>query len=127
MKDETRYAVGKLQSALNSLKEGISKSIDDLDKDGVIQRFEFTFESLWKTLKIFLEEEGIICKSPKECLKSAFRFGILDDEQCFLDMLDDRNNTTHLYNREESEKIFNRIKENHISHLEETLRRLWLT
>jgi nucleotidyltransferase substrate binding protein (TIGR01987 family) len=125
MKDETKYAIGKLQNAFNSLKDGVLRSLDDLDKDGVIQRFEFTFELLWKTLKIYLEEEGIICKSPRECIKAAFKFGIIEDEPAFLDMLDDRNNTAHLYNREESEKIFNRIKDIYISHLEKVLKGLW--
>ena len=92
-------------------KEGISQAQDELDKDGVIQRFEFTFELLWKALKIVLEGEGIECLTPKDCLKSAFRIGLVEDEQVVLDMLEDRNKTSHIYAKQESEEIFKKIKE----------------
>ena len=65
MKEEFEYSFEKLQEAFNRLNEGILSSKDELDKDGVIQRFEFTFELLWKTLKIYFESEGIICDTPK--------------------------------------------------------------
>ena len=74
MKDELKYSFEKFQKAVKRLDEGIKKAKDQLDNDGVIQRFEFTFELTWKTLKLFLLNEGIITKSPKETLKEAFRF-----------------------------------------------------
>jgi len=71
MKEEVKLSASKLKDAFTKLREGASAVKDELDRDGVIQRFEFTFELLWKTLKIFLGEEGIECRSPKECLRSA--------------------------------------------------------
>ena len=110
MKNEIQYSLAKFNEAVETLYKGIELAKDELGEDGVIQRFKFTFELLWKTLKIFLEDKGIICRSPKDCLKNAFKYGLFSDEELFLKMLEDRNITTHIYNRKDSRKIFNRIK-----------------
>jgi nucleotidyltransferase substrate binding protein (TIGR01987 family) len=110
MKDELKYSIEKFNKALSRLAIGIKKAKDQLDNDGVIQRFEFTFELLWKTLRLFLLNEGIITKSPKEALKESFRFGLIKDEEIFLDMLDDRNQTSHIYSEDVSKEIVKRIK-----------------
>ena len=110
MKNELQYSNDKFKIALNRLIEGIKLADNELSEDGVIQRFEFTFELLWKTIKIFLEDKGIICKSPKDSLKAAFKYGLFTDEELFLNMLIDRNSTSHIYNHEESRDIFLRIK-----------------
>ncbi len=110
MKDEIQYSLAKFSEAVETLSQGIELAKDELGEDGVIQRFEFTFELLWKTLKIFLEEKGIICRSPKDCLKNAFKYGLFSDEETFLNMLEDRNRTSHIYSHVESRKIFSRIK-----------------
>ncbi len=117
MSSETIYALKKFKEALSRLKQGVKQADNDLAKDGVIQRFEFTFELMWKALKIFLEKEGIVEKTPKGCLKEAFRIDWIEDEQEFLSMLEDRNKTTHIYSKEESKKIFDRIEQNHLNAL----------
>ena len=90
MKAELIYSFQKLKEAVKKLDDGIKQVKDQLDRDGVIQRFEFSFELLLKTLKLFLADEGIITKSPKEALKETFRFGLIKDDEVFLDMLEDR-------------------------------------
>ncbi len=124
MKEETEYAFRQLKDALIKLREGAEKAEDELDKDGVIQRFEFTFELLWKALKIFLEDSGIETKTPKESLKQAFRIGWLREDTVFLDMLKDRNMTSHIYDKETSEEIFERIKATYLLAMEGVLERL---
>ncbi len=124
MKKELEYALKTFQNAYGSLKEASEIAKDELDKDGTIQRFEFTFELLWKTLKIFLEDEGIICKTPKECLKEAFRVGWIKDAEGFLDMLEDRNKTSHIYDKTTSETIFQRIKDLYINYIGELIENL---
>ena len=119
MKDELKYSIEKFNKALSRLNIGIKKAKDQLDNDGVIQRFEFTFELLWKTLRLFLLSEGIITKSPKEALKESFRFGLIKDEEIFLDMLNDRNQTSHIYSEDVSKEIVRRIKKFYISKLTE--------
>jgi len=110
MKDDMKISFDKYVNALNLLDHGIKEANSELGKNGVIQRFEFTFELLWKSLKIFLNEEGIDCKSLKDCLKSAYKYGLIQDEQILLDILLDRNNSSHIYSKKESEEIFERIK-----------------
>src|SRR5262245_10051909 len=110
MEKPVKQALHKLRSALRRLRDGVSAARNQLDKDGVIQRFEFSFELTWKALKIFLESEGFDSKSPKDCLKAAFRLGLLDDDEIFLDMLADRNKTSHLYSKQEAGRVFKRIK-----------------
>ena len=117
MKDELKYSIEKFNKALSRLNIGIKKAKDQLDNDGVIQRFGFTFELLWKTLRLFLLSEGIITKSPKEALKESFRFGLIKDEEIFLDMLDDRNQTSHIYREDVSKEIVRRIKKFYLSKL----------
>jgi nucleotidyltransferase substrate binding protein (TIGR01987 family) len=117
MKKPLDLALDKLKSANLRLDEGVSASIDELTQDGAIQRFEFTFELVWKTLKIFMEEKGdASAKSPKDSLKAAFRVGFIkpEDEKFFLDMLEDRNKSSHLYDKQESDIIFERIKQDYL-------------
>ena len=115
MKAELIYSFQKLKEAVKKLDDGIKQVKDQLDRDGVIQRFEFSFELLWKTLKLFLADEGIIANSPKEALKETFRFGLIKDDEVFLDMLEDRNQTSHIYSEDISKEIFGRIKKQYLN------------
>jgi len=117
MSDELKYSIEKFRNAVKRLEEGVDESQDQLDHDGVIQRFEFTFELCWKTLRLFLINEGIIIKSPRDALVEGFRFGLIKDEKIFLDMLEDRNQTSHIYNEDISEQIYNRISTQYIQPL----------
>lgn len=122
MKEEIKYSILKFKDALIRLKEGVFSAREELQKDGVIQRFEFTFELFGKSLRMILEDQGIPCRTPKECLKSAFKIGLLSEEQVFLNTLEDRNKTSHLYHEEESEKIFQRIKADYLPAMEKILK-----
>ena len=127
MKDVLEYSLKKLIDAHKKLEEGIKQTRDELDRDGVIQRFEFTFELLWKALKIYLEHQGIIVKTPRDSFVEAFKIGLFNDEKIFLDMMEDRNSTSHIYDKETSKKIFNRIKNNYASEITKLIEQLKLT
>lgn len=124
MKNEREYSLSKLDDAFSKLKEGINSVRDELGKDGVIQRFEFTVELLWKTLKIFLRDKGIEARTPKDSLKEAFKIGWITDENVYLNMLTDRNMSSHIYDRSTSEEIYLRIKDDYIKAIEEVLEEL---
>jgi nucleotidyltransferase substrate binding protein (TIGR01987 family) len=110
--------------ALNALEQSALEAKSDLEIDGMIQRFEFTCELLWKFLKLYLEHEGIIVKTPRECFKEAYRMGLLTDEEKSLKMIDDRNLSVHLYDQKSSRDVFQRIKTDHIILFQEILRRV---
>ncbi len=116
-KTEVLERVEKFKKALKRLEEAVEKAQDELDRDGVIQRFEFTVELLWKTLKAILLYQGVECFSPRDCIKKAFRYGIIDDDEILLDMLEDRNLSSHVYDEATAEEIFNRIKNFYLKHL----------
>lgn len=94
------------KKAIERLGEALKEEKTTLNRDAAIQRFEFTVELAWKCVQKFLKEQMIICRSPKECLKEAFKFGLIDDDQRWLMAFDDRNLTTHTYREEIAEKIF---------------------
>ncbi len=109
--DDLVYALNKLETAFARLEQAVERVVDDLDRDGVSQRFEFTFELLWKTARLFLEYEGFRCAGPRSCIKEGVRREILSGGQVLLDMLEDRNRTTHIYDEHTAREIFERIKD----------------
>ena len=99
-----------LGRALSRLEEALQENqLNSLMVDGTIQRFEFTIELYWKTLKRLLLSEGIEAKTPREVLKEAFQAGWLKDESAWLQMLKDRNETSHVYDEEMALRILSNI------------------
>ena len=74
-------------------------ALNQLEKEGVIQRFEYCFELAWKTIKDYLEEGGFlfVMVTPRQVLKDAYAAKILEDGQVWIDMLDHRNLLSHTY------------------------------
>lgn len=74
-------------------------TLSALEKEGTIQRFEIAVELSWKTLKDYLEAEGVVieAQTPRNVLKEAFAARILKDGQVWIDMLDHRNLLSHTY------------------------------
>ena len=115
-----RYAFGKLS-------EGIFKfdKTNDLQRDGLIQRFEFTFELSWKTLKAIFDDEGLIgLNSPKTVLREAFSSGLIEDDELWLLMLNDRNSTSHVYSETLAIEICNNIITKYRYAFEELIRHI---
>lgn len=75
------------------------ENLSDLEKEGAVQRFEFTVELAWKTLKDYLEHSGVALAqvTPKNVVKQAFSAKIITDGQLWIDMLDCRNLMSHNY------------------------------
>ena len=96
-------AIVKLKLALEQ------NSTDELVIDGTIQRFEFCIEVFWKMLKRALQEEGIETGTPREAIQRAYQVKWFDDERLWLQMLHDRNQTSHIYDEEVAKEIYQRI------------------
>ncbi len=79
----------------------------------LFSRFEFTFELAWKTVMRLARREGVECVSPRQAWRAALQLGWIDDDVLWLDMLDDRNRTSHTYNEQTAEAIFNRLASYH--------------
>lgn len=92
--------MGYYRKAVLRLQEGIARydGVDELARDGLIQRFEFTFELSWKVLKALFEEEGLRgLNSPNSVLREAFAANLIDDEVLWLGMLKDAVSAAQLY------------------------------
>lgn len=81
----------------------------DYLQDAAIQRFEFCIELYWKVLKKFLAYEEVESTTPRNVLKKAYQFGLIEDEKMWLQMMHDRNRTLHVYRQEEAKRIFKNI------------------
>ncbi|MFH1618525.1 MAG: HI0074 family nucleotidyltransferase substrate-binding subunit [bacterium] len=110
--------LANFSKALLKLKEGLGEKGYALVLDGTLQRFEFTFETAWKAIKKFLLVEGYDCASPRECIKKAFQSGYIKDERVWLDIIRDRNSSSHIYDEKEAAKIYARIKEAYAAEFE---------
>jgi len=105
-----RQSLHNLEKALTRLKEALAEPIDnEIVIDGTIQRFKFCIELFWKTLKRLLSFEGIETKTPRETLKQAYQIGWSNDETAWLEMLKDRNLTSHIYNEVMAGDIYNHM------------------
>ncbi len=120
--EKARQSFLQLERALDRLGELAEKKIDsnEIIVDAAIQRFEFCIELFWKTLKRFLQEEGIEAGTPKEVMKHAFQQSWLSDEQAWLGMLKDRNRTSHIYDEATAKEIFKRIRGDYYPELHRT-------
>ena len=95
-----------LLTVKNAVDLSEQRELSDLEKQGVIQGFEFTFELAWNLMKDYLEEQGIngIIGS-KSAIRQAFSKGIIEDGQAWMDMQKERNLAAHSYDEETAENL----------------------
>lgn len=106
----------ELQKDVNSLGEALGAPKSDLTRDATIKRFEYTFELLWKTVKMYLRDAfGVNVFSPKECFRELRRNQKISDSdtEVLLQMADDRNEIIHTYNEKFADALYTRIKKDY--------------
>lgn len=104
-------AVKRLREALDDYKKYPLDSV----RDGTIQRFEFCTELAWKTMREYLLDQGYTnINSPKEVVKQAFSFGMIEDDRAWIKLLNDRNLTSHVYDEATAKAIFERIENRYL-------------
>ncbi len=107
-------AVQRLVEAVAEYRDNPSSTV----RDGVIQRFEFTFELAWKSLKEYMEDQGALgLQFPKQVLKEAYAAGLLDDDRVWLDMLSSRNVTSHIYDDAQAAAVMSDIQQHYLQTL----------
>ena len=84
---------------LRQAMENGPAALNQLEKEGAIQRFEYCFELAWKTVKDYLEAGGFVFAvvTPRQILKDAFNAKVIGGGQIWIDMLDHRNLLSHTY------------------------------
>jgi nucleotidyltransferase substrate binding protein (TIGR01987 family) len=100
------------EKAFLTLKEAVEdiKNPSNIEKEGTIQRFEFTHELAWKVMKDFLKEKGIQgLIGSRDATRNAFQNEIIQDGQAWMDMIDSRNETVHTYHGDILETEYKKI------------------
>jgi len=92
-------------------------TLSQLEKEGAIHRFEFAFELAWKTLKDYLEQDGVIVKpaTPRNVIKEAFAASLIDDGQVWIDMMLHRNLLSHTYNSKTFDEVLKVVAERYFT------------
>lgn len=98
------------QKAFEKLAEVVENTtltqLSDLEKEGLIQRFEYTHELSWKVMKDYLEYQGISgITGSRDAIREAFQKGLITDGENWMDTIKSRNKTSHLYNEETALEI----------------------
>jgi len=131
MKNDVRWKqrFENFERAFLLLREAFAQSpekMSDLEKEGAIQRFEYTFELAWKTLRDYLVYSGVVFDqiTPRSVIKQAFAAKIIQDGQTWIDMLEQRNLMSHTYDDESFKIAFSRISRSYLAAIEQVF--TWL-
>ncbi len=100
-------ALSQLAEAVNLARQ---RELSKLEKQGIIQTFEFTHELAWNTLKDFFENRGAQnIYGSKDATREAFKAGLIENGETWMDMIKSRNQTTHTYDEAIAAEIVNAI------------------
>jgi nucleotidyltransferase substrate binding protein (TIGR01987 family) len=104
----------------DALKDG-SEKLSLLEKEGTLQRFEYSFELAWKVMKDYLEENGIIINpvTPKQVIKQAFAAKIISEGQVWIDMLLSCNLMSHTYDFIKFESIAKDVEQKYLAAMQQ--------
>jgi len=104
----------QLEQALKKWQQVLDMPFSDVCRDAAIQRYEFSFELLWKVTKKYLQEiEGFECNSPKSCfreIRMTLEISEADIETC-ISMTEDRNLSVHTYSEEMANSLYAKLPE----------------
>ena len=117
-----------LEEAYKKLDEAckVYDGVNDMIRDSVIQRFEFTYELAHKTLQELMKFEGVTLENtfPRTIFKKAYANGVIEDEKVWLRLLEDRNATSHIYSEKLADEIASRIQGEYVQTIGKLVERL---
>jgi nucleotidyltransferase substrate binding protein (TIGR01987 family) len=98
-----RMAFGRLDDAVLLLRQ---RDLSDLERQGLIQAFEFTHELAWNLMKDWFDYQGSFqISGSRDTTREAFRMGLIQDGEVWMDMIRSRNQSFHTYNLEMAAEI----------------------
>lgn len=108
------------QKALRKLEESVSyiensgkqqtEILNEIIKEGLIQRFEYTHELAWNVMKDYVEFQGnAAVAGSRDSTREAFSLGLIQNGEVWMDMISSRNKTSHTYNEETANEIYRKI------------------
>ncbi len=104
--------------AYNQLKAAVelseARELTDLEKQGIIQAFEFTHELAWNVIKDYFDYQGgNQITGSRDATREAFNKGLIKDGDQWMEMIKSRNQTSHTYNKNIANNIVDKIKKNY--------------
>ena len=105
-----------LMQLKNAYKLSADRKLSLLERQGVIQAFEYTFELGWKCMKDFLEYQGVKTEiyGSRDAIRESFKAGVINDGECWMNMIKSRNLTSHIYDEEVINGIIDLIFKNYL-------------
>jgi nucleotidyltransferase substrate binding protein (TIGR01987 family) len=108
--NKLQQAVDYSKAIINEKEEPIDEILDDLIKEGLIQRFEYTHELAWNVMKDYAEYQGNNnISGSRDATREAFQMKLIADGKLWMNMISSRNITSHSYNEETADEIFSLI------------------
>lgn len=127
LSDDTRWKqrFQNLEKAFLTLEKALSKSsISELERAGLIKIYELTFDLAWKTLKDYLEDKAIQAKYPRDTIKEAFSYELIEDGELWLEMLGNRNLMVHAYDEARAKLAQQLISDKYFQALKQVIEKL---
>lgn len=113
------------EKAFLHLKSAVFKTnLSDLERAGLIQIYEFTLELGWETVKDYLEEKNVEVKFPRDTIKEAFKYEIIEQGDIWMDMLEKRNLMSHTYDETTAELAYKLITQTYFKAIEQVYNKL---
>jgi nucleotidyltransferase substrate binding protein (TIGR01987 family) len=119
-----RYRLENYGRAVTLLREAVelmrSRDLSMLEKEGMVQRFEFTWELGWKLLKDYLEHSGLVLPTvtPSAVIRAAFAAKLVEDGEVWMQALDARNRMAHTYSAAAFDKVADQIRDRYFPAME---------
>ena len=110
--EKLKSLLADFQKAIVSLKEAFALPAIDINIDGTIQRFEYTFELGWKLMRAVADYQGkeSEARNPRNAIRYGAYIELIDNPEAWFTHLNTRNSTVHLYNKEASRDVYEKIK-----------------
>ena len=99
------------KKSIKRLEEVLKLKKTKITRDSAIKRFEICFDLSWKAIKNYARYQRVECNSPRECIKTAFQLKLIDYDENWLKIVDDRNLTVHIYREQYADQVYSRLKD----------------
>jgi len=125
-----QYRFHNFRRAFLLLREAVeimeTRALSQLEKEGVIQRFEYTMELSWKVMKDYLESENVVFEqvTPRTVIRKAFEAKLVKNGDLWMEMLDARNSMPHKYELEEFEELIEDLQLNYLDEFKKFYQKL---
>ncbi len=97
------------EKSIKNIEEVLNMKRTDIIRDSSIKRFELCFDLAWKSVKTFAKIKEVECYTPAQCFKTAFQLKIINQDEDWIKMVKDRNESVHIYKEKQADKIYSKL------------------